>query len=99
MSSDVLLTERDGAIAVLTLNRPQTKNALSTELLQATRDALDAAAKDPDVRVIILTGAGGAFCSGADLKAAIQENATFFEQIGSTIDVYHAIIRGIIGAP
>lgn len=99
MSSDVLLTERDGAIAVLTLNRPKTKNALSTDLIKAMRDAIEAASADPAVRVIILTGAGGAFCSGADLKAAMQESSTFFERLGETMDAYHAIIRGIIGAP
>jgi 2-(1,2-epoxy-1,2-dihydrophenyl)acetyl-CoA isomerase len=99
MSSDVLLIERDGAIVVLTLNRPTTKNALNAELLKATREALDAASADPAVRVIVLTGAGAAFCSGADLKAAMAESATRFEQLASAMDAYHAVIRGIVGAP
>ncbi|WP_395699264.1 enoyl-CoA hydratase [Aquabacterium sp.] len=65
----LVLTERDpSGYAVLTLNRPQAMNALSRGLMTALSDALDALAADPAVRVIILTGAGRAFCAGLDLK-------------------------------
>ncbi len=62
--------ERDLADGVLTLtmNRPERRNALNTELVEALRDAFVASRTDDDVRVIVLTGAGDkAFCSGADL--------------------------------
>jgi 2-(1,2-epoxy-1,2-dihydrophenyl)acetyl-CoA isomerase len=98
MAEDVLLTERDGAVAVLTLNRPRARNALDSALLQALAAALPAAAEDPTVRAVVLTGAGRAFCSGADLKAATA-GGDLFEQLDGTLDVYHAIIRAIVGAP
>jgi enoyl-CoA hydratase len=62
------LVERDGHVVVVTLNRPQRKNALSSEMLVRMADAWVMIDSDPEVRVAILTGAGGDFCSGADLK-------------------------------
>jgi methylglutaconyl-CoA hydratase len=64
----ILLTERRGAVAVLTLNRPEVRNALSPALVAALREALDALEPDDAVRAVVLTGAGGAFSSGADLE-------------------------------
>ena len=58
-----------GAIARITLDRPEKRNALSTELIAALKAALREADADPAVRVIALTGAGKDFCSGADLSA------------------------------
>jgi enoyl-CoA hydratase len=63
----VLLTEDLGAVRRLTMNRPSALNALNGELMDALMAALDAAAADDDVRVVILRGAGRAFCSGYDL--------------------------------
>ncbi|HSW08248.1 enoyl-CoA hydratase [Aquabacterium sp.] len=66
---DLLLTEvHPAGYAVLTLNRPQAMNALSRSLLTALADEIDRLATDPGVRVLILTGAGRAFCAGLDLK-------------------------------
>jgi enoyl-CoA hydratase len=65
-----VLSEVRGPVGVVTLNRPEVRNALNLELretLQRTLDDLDA---DPAVGVVVLTGAGGTFCSGRDLKAA-----------------------------
>jgi enoyl-CoA hydratase/carnithine racemase len=70
MSEDVLLsTDRDG-VRTLTLNRPERKNAINARLWVELADALRAAARDGNVRVLIVTGAGGAFCSGADISTA-----------------------------
>src|SRR5437773_3368145 len=64
----VLLREaRDGTV-VLTLNRPRQYNALSRAMLERLHDELDAIAKDASARVVVITGAGRAFCSGHDLK-------------------------------
>lgn len=68
MSDPVLLVARDAGIASVTLNRPQAMNALSRELRAALVEAFTSFAFDPDVRVVILTGAGRAFCAGLDLK-------------------------------
>lgn len=63
------LVELDGNKLVVTMNRPQARNALSGEMLAIMAKAWERANTDPEVRVVILTGAGGYFCAGADLKA------------------------------
>jgi enoyl-CoA hydratase len=69
MTTDLLLTEiHPAGYAVLTLNRPQAMNALSKALMTALASAVDALAAKPAVRVLVLTGAGRAFCAGLDLK-------------------------------
>lgn len=68
MSKD-LLVERDGAVAILTLNRPEVMNALSPALLGDLCQAFRSLKADADVRAVILTGTGKAFCAGLDLKA------------------------------
>jgi len=69
----VLLEERHGGVALLRLNRPESLNALDRALVDALGSALEKATGDPAVRAIVLTGEGGAFCSGADLKEALRE--------------------------
>jgi enoyl-CoA hydratase/carnithine racemase len=64
----VLLRATEGAVAILTLNRPRQYNALSKALLEALHREIDAIAADESVRVVIITGSGSAFCSGHDLK-------------------------------
>jgi len=67
-----LLIDRDGAVAVLTLNRPAARNALSPELACRLADAIDGIAGDDSIRAVILTGAGTqAFCSGGDLALSL----------------------------
>ena len=69
MDQPLVLTEIEAAgYAVLTMNRPHAMNALSRGLMAALADAIDALEADPAVRVLILTGAGRAFCAGLDLK-------------------------------
>jgi enoyl-CoA hydratase/carnithine racemase len=63
----VLYERRDPGIALITLNRPERLNAWNGELEQAYFSHLDAAAADPDVKVIVVTGAGRGFCAGADM--------------------------------
>jgi enoyl-CoA hydratase len=65
---DVLLSEDLGPVRRLTLNRPQALNALDEELLDALDSALDATASDDRVRVVVIRGAGRAFCAGYDLN-------------------------------
>ncbi|MDP9460729.1 MAG: enoyl-CoA hydratase/isomerase family protein, partial [Actinomycetota bacterium] len=63
-----VLLERHEAVCVLTMNRPAALNAVNTALAAALGSALEEAATDPAVRAVVLTGAGRAFCAGADLK-------------------------------
>src|SRR5256885_16331147 len=66
----VLLTEDANGVRLMTLNRPDARNALSSELLGRLAEALNAAEDDPDVRAVVLTGADPAFCAGVDLREA-----------------------------
>jgi enoyl-CoA hydratase len=63
------LIERRGHVLVVTMNRPEARNALSGPMMALMRSAWDMVDGDPGIRVCVLTGAGGAFCAGADLKA------------------------------
>lgn len=64
-----LIVEKDGPTLVVTMNRPERMNALSPEMIARMADAWVEASEDPAIRCIVLTGAGGNFCSGADLRA------------------------------
>jgi len=68
------LVERRGHILIVTMNRPEARNALSGPMLAIMREAWDTVDSDPDIRVCVLTGAGGAFCAGADLKAMTRSH-------------------------
>jgi enoyl-CoA hydratase len=61
--------ERDGPVVIVTMDRPEAKNALSMDMLVGLAEAWQYISDEPEVRVGILTGAGGTFCAGADLKA------------------------------
>ena len=63
------LVERRGHVLIVTMNRPAARNALSGPMMELMRQAWDTVDSDPEIRVCVLTGAGGAFCAGADLKA------------------------------
>jgi len=65
--------QRDGALATITLNRPERMNAISHPMLLALSEALLHAGRDGDVRAVILTGSGRAFCAGLDLNDAASE--------------------------
>ncbi len=63
------LVERDGHVMIITMNRPARMNAITGPMLIRMYDAYQEASNDPEVRCIVVTGAGGNFCSGADLRA------------------------------
>jgi len=64
----ILLEERAGGVLRLTLNRPEARNALSIGLMTALLEALGRAAADPEARIVVIAGAGPAFCAGHDLR-------------------------------
>jgi 2-(1,2-epoxy-1,2-dihydrophenyl)acetyl-CoA isomerase len=89
MTDHPILFSVDHDVAVITLNRPERLNALTPALLTALKDALDCAAAHP-VRAILITGAGRAFCSGADLAG----EGMLSGDAGSTLEaVYHPLFR------
>jgi 2-(1,2-epoxy-1,2-dihydrophenyl)acetyl-CoA isomerase len=94
----VLLVEREGPVLTLTMNRPGTRNALDPELLAALSVGLREATADTSVRAVVLTGAGDAFCSGADLKGALDDLDAGTD-LGPRIEQFHTLIRSIVQAP
>jgi crotonobetainyl-CoA hydratase len=69
LTAPAVLTERRGNVLLITLNRPAARNAVNAAVSTGLGDALDEAQHDPDVRAVVVTGAGQSFCAGADLKA------------------------------
>src|SRR3954469_16591370 len=89
------LVEQVDHTLVVTMNRPEKRNALSGEMLAIMSDAWDRVNEDDDIRVCILTGAGGAFCAGADLSAMTETHPSErFE--GGTFDPSHikSLLKG-----
>lgn len=78
-----LLTADHGAVRVLTMNRPQARNALSHDLIRALYAALKEADADEGVLAVVLTGTDPAFCAGVDLKEAARDGLKYFEEFRS----------------
>ena len=81
-SSSAALVERRGNVALITINRPEARNAVNAAVSIAVGDALDAAQRDPEVRAVVITGAGQSFCAGADLKAISRRENLFHPDRG-----------------
>src|SRR5689334_9721727 len=75
--TDKMLARKEGGVGVVTFNNPERHNAVSLEMWESTKRILDGFAADDDVRVVVLTGAGGkAFVSGADISKFASERAS-----------------------
>ncbi|MFI1239463.1 crotonase/enoyl-CoA hydratase family protein [Nocardia salmonicida] len=89
------LVEKRDHVLIVTMNRPEARNALSGEMMAIMRDAWDQVDSDPDIRVAILTGAGGAFCAGMDLKAMSSQHPGDTAANGSWDPAYlPALLKG-----
>ncbi|WP_336086600.1 crotonase/enoyl-CoA hydratase family protein [Nocardia sp. SSK8] len=89
------LVEKRDHVLIVTMNRPEARNALSGEMMAIMRDAWDQVDSDPEIRVAILTGAGGAFCAGADLKAmTAQHPGDSFKGGGWDLSRIDALLKG-----
>jgi enoyl-CoA hydratase len=87
---DLVLTGRAGGVAVLTLNDPRRRNILSAPLVHALAAALDRAERDQATRCIVVTGAGSAFCAGAELATLRDAADGAFDQVET---VYQGFLR------
>lgn len=76
------LTERRGNVLLVTINRPEARNAVNGAVSVAVGDALQAAQDDADVRAVVITGAGESFCAGADLKAISRRENIYHPEHG-----------------
>lgn len=110
-SEPVLLYEQDGATVIITLNRPAQLNALSMDLQEALAAAIERVRLDDQVRSVILTGAGGNFSAGGDLKMLLEQRAagittmrmrqdlqTIHHWLGTLIDLEKPVIVAASGA-
>lgn len=98
--SETVKLERDKGVATLTLNRPDALNALTVEMKTALRDTLKELGEDPEVRAVVLTGAGRAFCAGQDLKEHITLIASGDPSPLSTVEEhYNPIVLSLATMP
>lgn len=77
MTTPAVLTERRGNVMLITINRPDARNAVNSAVSTAVGDALQQAHDDSEVRAVVITGAGESFCAGADLKAIARRENLF----------------------
>ncbi|HVW44464.1 MAG TPA: enoyl-CoA hydratase-related protein [Amycolatopsis sp.] len=99
-TEDVLLTADDDGVRTLTLNRPKAYNSLTVELKERLLAALHDAADAADVRAVVLTGAGKAFCAGQDLKEHVGLlQAGDRAPLRTVADHYNPIVRTIVDMP
>jgi len=95
--SDTIIYSSENAVAQIALNRPESYNAFDEEMSFALIDALQKANDDDDVRVVVLTGNGKAFCSGQDLKSALADpDMSFYKYVEER---YNKIIKAIRDMP
>ena len=103
MSDPVLFEAREDGVVVITLNRPETRNALSLEIREGLFAAWDRFERDPGLRVAILTGAGDkAFCAGGDLKEMVERKLAvppreMFPVPGDNIELSKPTIAAVNG--
>ena len=86
------LIEQRGHVLIVTMNRPEVRNALSGPMLALMRQAWDQVDADPEIRVCVLTGAGGTFCAGADLKAMTAKHPG--DRGGQDLSVIEPLLKG-----
>ncbi|MGH8347811.1 MAG: enoyl-CoA hydratase/isomerase family protein [Pseudomonas sp.] len=101
-NTEELQRQQGDSVLWLKLNRPQALNSLTLSLVNALTKAIDDAQNDPDVRVIVLTGEGRAFCAGADLKdparSRPESGAEFVKAIGALTELIEASTKPVIAA-
>jgi enoyl-CoA hydratase/carnithine racemase len=76
MTASAVLVDRRGSVCEITLNRPEQRNAMAPELLQAFQQVIDEVKGDRAIRCVVITGSGDNFCSGADFRSALLERGS-----------------------
>lgn len=93
---DVVLLETVEATRFVTMNRPEARNALTRALILGLTKAFDDASKDPAIRCVVLAGAGGHFCAGADLRQNIADDPQMMDHLEQHMDEFHGLVRGVV---
>jgi 2-(1,2-epoxy-1,2-dihydrophenyl)acetyl-CoA isomerase len=93
---EVVLVEAVGATRIVTINRPQARNALTRAVLTQARRALDEASSDPAIRCVVLCGAEGHFCSGADLRQNLIDDPELTDHLDVYMDEFHGLVKSVV---
>lgn len=98
---DLILTQVAGGVATITLNRPEKLNSFAGDMRERLADALASIATREDVRVLVLTGAGRAFCAGGDIQhmVGLKERGESFESLRGLLDAGRAVITRLAALP
>ena len=100
--SPLVLTERDGAVLLVKLNRPEKSNSLHPEMVLSVAASLTAAANDPSLNVVLLTGAGKTFCAGLDLTLLMtwseEEKLGYLQSVTELFDQIWQLPQPVIAA-
>jgi 2-(1,2-epoxy-1,2-dihydrophenyl)acetyl-CoA isomerase len=100
LSYETIIWEQDGAVGRLTLNRPETLNAWTAEFGRELKQVVEGEAAQDSVRAVLVTGAGRAFSSGADLKAGFEPADDGMPDIETELhEIYHPVIAGVRRLP
>lgn len=97
--TEPLLTRREGEVLILSNNNVAARNALSPEFYEAVTSALTAAAADPTVGAVVLTGEGGHFCAGGDLRQLAKRRELPIEERRAKLEGLHDLIRAVRDCP
>lgn len=98
-ATTTVLWAQDGAVATITMNRPQARNALTAEMKESLLAAVNRAAGDPWIRAVILTGAGGGFCAGQDLREHGEALAAGLPALDTVRRHYNPLVTAIMTMP
>lgn len=98
-NTPALLQRRDGAVLILSNNNPAARNALSPELYAALHEALQTAASDPGVGAIVLTGEGGHFCAGGNLRQLAHRRELPLAERRQKLEGLHNLVRALRDCP
>jgi 2-(1,2-epoxy-1,2-dihydrophenyl)acetyl-CoA isomerase len=93
---EVVLLETVGATRVVTIHRPEARNALTRPVLRQMAHALEAAWRDRAVRCVVIAGAGDHFCAGADLRQNIADDPQMMDHLDDYLDDFHGLIKAIV---
>jgi 2-(1,2-epoxy-1,2-dihydrophenyl)acetyl-CoA isomerase len=88
--------EHLGRSRLVTINRPEARNAITRGVIAGVRDALNAASADAAIRCVVLSGAGEHFCSGADLRKNMAEDPELLDHLEMYLDEFHSLIHAVV---
>jgi 2-(1,2-epoxy-1,2-dihydrophenyl)acetyl-CoA isomerase len=94
-----VVVEKIERTVIVALDRPEARNSLTKGIVLSLTEAIATAANDANVRCVILTGNGGHFCAGADLRRTFAEDPNLMDNLESYMDAFHGLIRAILRCP